>query len=191
MNDKLSHEQNEQIVNALNKAIADGPWEESNFLKILGKNLVELRDKFVEELGIALQEPAKIQSQLIRRSASTDAQQEVYVSLYSSDGINLQSWERIIANLPRQMISRPIYANEDALKEIIKTKENKLNEAYVAIYINQSDILTLPPDKSPVDKLGTVLLCLKDKTLNLESITKVVHVSGIYHYLNGRLIKNS
>ena len=88
------------------------------------------------------------------------------------------------------MISRPIYADEEDVKAVLKTKENKQNEAYVAIYINQSDILPLPPDKASVDKLGKVLLSLKDKTLNLDNISRFVHLSGVYRYANGRLIKN-
>jgi intracellular multiplication protein IcmQ len=190
MKDKLSDEQNEAILKALNDAIDKGPWDKSNFLKVIGKNLIEIRDTFLSQLGANSQAQLKAESHLANRIALRSGQQEVYVSLYSSDGINLQSWDRIVANLPRQMISRPIYADEEDAKAIIKTKENKQNEAYVAIYINQSDILLLSPDKAPVDKLGKVLLSLKDKTLNLDNISRFVHISGSYRFVNGHLIKN-
>lgn len=64
-------------------------------------------------------------------------------------------------------------------------------KAYVAIYISQSDILHLSADKAPVDKLGKPLLTLKDKSISLENISRFVHVSGVYRYSNGRLIKNA
>ena len=190
MKDKLSDEQNEAILKALNDAIEKGPWEQSNFLKVIGKNLIEIRDGFLNQLGASSQAQLKAESHLANRIALRSGQQEVYVSLYSTDGINLQSWERIVANLPRQMISRPIYADEEDIKAVLKTKENKQNEAYVAIYINQSDILALSPDKASVDKLGKALLSLKDKTLNLDNISRFVHLSGVYRFANGHLIKN-
>jgi intracellular multiplication protein IcmQ len=103
----------------------------------------------------------------------------------------MQSWERILMNLPKQMISRPIYADEMDLQSLIRTKENKTNEAYVCMHVNQSDILPLPKDKVPIDKLGKSLLTLKDKSLRLDSIRYFVHQSGSYQYSRGRLIKSS
>lgn len=191
MKDRLSDEQNEAILKALNDAIEKGPWDKSNFLKVVGKNLIEIRDVFLNQLGASSNAQLKAESHLANRIALRSGQQEIYISLYSADGSNIQSWEKIVSNLPRQMISRPIYADEADVKEFLKTKENKQNEAYVAIYINQADILPLSPDKAPVDKLGKMLLSLKDKTLNLENISRFVHISGVYKYDRGRLSKVS
>lgn len=187
MKDKLSDEQNEAILQALNKAIDEGPWDASNFLKMLGKNLIGIRDDFLNQLGASTQAQLKAQTHLENQMAKRSNQQEIYVSLYSADGSNLQSWERIVTNLPRQMISRPIYANEDDVKELVRLKENKVNEAYVAIYINKDDILFLSPDKTLMDKRGKPLLSIKDKTLYLENISRFVHLSGVYQWVKGRL----
>ena len=191
MKEKISDEQNKAILQALNDAIEKGPWQQSNFLRVIGKNLVEMRDGFISQLNAGSQAQLKAASHVANRIALRSGQQEIYISLYSSDGLNLQSWEKIIANLPKQMISRPIYADEEDMKAILKTKENKQNEAYVAIYINQADILLVSSDKASVDKLGKTLLNLKDKTLNLSNISRFVHLNGIYGYANSRLIKNS
>jgi intracellular multiplication protein IcmQ len=88
------------------------------------------------------------------------------------------------------MISRPIYTEEVHVKSLLKTKENKLNEAYVAIYVNKADVIPLPPGKELVDKLGSPLLTLKDKTLDIENITRFIHASGVYQFVRGRLIKD-
>ncbi|TAL59948.1 MAG: Dot/Icm secretion system protein IcmQ [Legionella sp.] len=189
MNDKLTDEQNDAILKTLNETIDKGPWEKSSFLKVIGKNLRQIREEFIRMLGARTSAQLKAESHLANRVALRSGQQEVYVSLYSADGSNLQSWERIVANLPRQMISRPIYADEEHIKEILKIKENKINEAYVAIYINQLDILPLSAEKSSFDKLGRALLSLKDKTLNLENISRFVHQTGVYRYERGHLIK--
>jgi intracellular multiplication protein IcmQ len=189
MKEILSDQQIEAILKALDEAIKDGPWEQSNFLRAIGKNLNEIRENFVAQLGTRTQEQVKQDAYMVNRMALRSGQKEVFVSLYSADGSNIQSWERIVANLPRQMISRPIYADEEHVKEIIKTKENKQNEAYIGIFINQTDIIPLTPDKALSDKLGNPLLTLKDKTLDLENISRFVHTSGVYQFSRSRLIK--
>lgn len=190
MKDQLTDEQSAAILKALNEAIETGPWEESSFLRVIGKNLQQIRDEFIGLLSNRNQAQLRAESNLANRVALRSGQQEVYISLYSADGSNIQSWEKIVTNLPRQMISRPIYADEENIKDILKIKEHKINEAYVAIYINKDDILSLGADKLPKDKLGNTLLNLKDKTLNLDNISRFVHVTGVYRFERGHLIKN-
>ncbi len=187
MKDELSKQQSDDILKALDEAIEEGPWEASNFLRVIGKNLHEIRDVFAAESNTTPGETSGIVSHLANRIALRSGQQEVFVALYSSDGSNVSSWERILMNLPKQMISRPIYADEEDIKALIRTKLNKINEAYVSMYINQSDILFLSPDKTPVDKLGKPLLSLKNKSLNLDNINRFIHQSGTYHYAHARL----
>lgn len=191
MKDKLSTFQINAILKALNDAIEEGPWEESNFLRAIGKNLREIRDNFSDKINAVEINQSKEIAELAKRTAIRSGMKEIFVALYSSDGTKLQSWERILINLPRQMISRPIYAEEADVKAIIRTKENKNNEAYVSMYINQSDVLQLPPDKIPVDKLGKPLLTLKDRSLTLDNINQFVCSSGTYQYVHGRLVKIS
>lgn len=191
MKEILSDQQNEAILNALDEAINNGPWDQSNFLRAIGKNLTDIRENFVNQLDTRTRQQIKADTHLANRMALRSGQLEVFVSLYSADGTNFQSWERIVSNLPRQMISRPIYANEEHVREIIKLKENKQNEAYLGIYINQTDVIPLSPDKTLSDKLGNVLLTLKDKTLDLENISRFVHSTGVYQFDRGRLLKES
>ena len=190
MKDELSEQQTDAILKALDDAIEHGPWDKSNFLRVIGKNLREIRDGFANQLYAPGQDTSKIASHLANRIALRSGQQEIFVALYSSDGANIQSWERILVNLPKQMISRPIYASEEDIKALIRTKENKTNEAYVSMYISQGDILQMSADKIPVDKLGKPLLTLKDKSLSLDNINRFVHISGTYQYGQGRLVKH-
>lgn len=191
MKDELSEQQTDAILKALDEAIGAGPWDESNFLRVIGKNLREIREGFANKLNAPELEKSRIAAHLANRIALRSGQQEIFVALYSSDGANLQSWERILVNLPKQMISRPIYANEEDIQAIIKTKTNKNNEAYVSMYISQSDILELSPDRTPKDRLGKPLLTLKDKSLSLDNINRFVHTTGTYQYGQGRLIRNT
>ncbi len=189
MNKQLTDEQSEAILKALNEAIDTGPWDKSNFLKVIGKNLNEVRDVFLADLGAPTSAQLKAESHLANQTSLRAGLQEIYVSIYSSSGGDITSWERIISNLPRQMISRPIYGDEEDVKTAIKNKEQKVNEAYVAIFISKNDILQLPPDKTPIDKWGKQLLALKNRSLNVDNISRFVHSSGTFKYERGRLSK--
>jgi intracellular multiplication protein IcmQ len=189
MKDQLSEEQIETIRKAMDEAIEKGPWDKSNFLRLIGKNLAAIRDGFLNKLGKRTQAQLKADAKLADTLAQRGNQKEVYVSLYSATGADFTSWERIVANLPRQMTSRPIYAEEEDLKGIIRQKENKMNEAYVAIYVLQTDIITLSVDKTSVDKLGKSLLTLKAGCLILDNVSRFVHQTGDYRLERGRLIK--
>jgi intracellular multiplication protein IcmQ len=191
MKDKLTKQQTDAILEALDKAIETGPWNESNFLRVIGKNLQGIRDNFANLLNGGSDQQSGVETISPHQAALRATQKEIFIALYSSEGSNLQSWERILANLPRQLVSRPIYDEEEGVKYLIKSKENKTNEAYVVAYVSQVDILNIQSDKGPVDKFGKPLMTIKDRSLNLDNISRFVHISGIYLYKKGRLIKES
>lgn len=188
MNDKLTNEQAQAILKALNDSIENGPWDKSNFLRVIGKGLEGIRDDYLNQLNGQQIQEKKAEDRAAASKIVKEGEQEIFVSVYCFGGTSLQSWERIILNLPRQMISRPVYADEQSVVNLIKSKENRLNEAYLAITVNQSDILQLAEDKIPYDKFGKPLLALKDRSLNLDKISRFVHNGISYNYQNGRLI---
>lgn len=191
MKDRLSDEEAQALLKSLNELVEQGPWDKSNFLKAIGKNITKIRDDLVEKVGAPTPVEMHAQAQAAKQSALRTNQQEVFVSLYSSKGTDMSAWERIVTNLPRQMVSRPIYADEKDVQSSIKHKEHQINEAYVAIFIDKSAVLELSEEKTSHDKLGNKLLSLKDKSLNLDSISRFVHLTGIYQLESGRLLKKS
>jgi len=188
MNDDLNQKAKD-VLQALNDLIKGHPWDESNFLKVMGRELRKIRDDLTAQTNAPKPDEANVASRLARKIALHSGQQEIFIALYSLDGSNLQTWERIVVNLRKQMISRPIYSNENDIKSWIKTKDNKINEGYLSIYVSQTDLLAIAEDKAPIDKLGKKLLVLKDNTINLDNIHHFVHESGTYRYAHGRLVK--
>ncbi len=186
---ELSKEQADEILKILDSLVSSSGWDSSMFLRVINKSLQAIRDDFSAKVDAVYHlGQNEITSNLANRVAIRTGQQEVYVSLYSSDGENIQSWERIVVNLPKHTVSRPIYASEEDLNQMIRHKENKINEAYVSVCVNHSDILSIG-DKTPYDKLGKPLLTLKDRSITLQNINRFVHVSGVYFFDHGRLIK--
>lgn len=191
MVEKTTKEQVESVLQALNRALEVGPWKETTFLRVIGKNLQKIRDDLQNELNpsAAVMESNK-SSNLLDRVAARGGQKEIFISLYTAGGDNLQVWERLLANLPKQVISRPIYANEEDVRELIRCKANNINEAYISVFVKDDDILDIPNDKIPKDRFGKALLMLKDKSIAVDNISRFVHTFGTYTYHKGRLIKS-
>lgn len=189
MKNELSKVQVDTILKALNHMVDEGPWESTPFLREIGKKIVHLRDGFLTPIQSYKQLQSKHASDALNASAIKEDQQEIFISLYCAQGETLLSWERILMNLPQQLISRPIYAVEDDIRAAIRNKSNKINEAYVSIVINKASIMELDPAKMPIDKLGKGLLTLKDKVMTVDCIQRFVHDSDVYRFKNGRLIK--
>ncbi len=187
---KLSDEQVETLLNAFKHALEHGPWASSALLRVLGKKLQGIHDAFEASVGLEKEAQAKKEEEHHSKKKLSETQKEVFVALYSSDGTNLRAWEQILVNLPRQMVSRPIYENEEDLKRAIRERNNQVNEGYVAIFIEQSNILPMPADRTPKDRLGTSLLTLKDKSLSVKQIVRFVHLNHVYTYTKGRLVKD-
>ncbi|MDF1826789.1 MAG: Dot/Icm secretion system protein IcmQ [Legionellaceae bacterium] len=186
---KLSEKQVHTVLDALRELLEQGPWNNSAFLRVLGKKIQKSHDDFAERAGRAAQTENHQTTQHKKIQAPSETQQEVFIALYASDGGKLESWEKILANLPQQAVSRPVYADQKAIEKAFKERRNHLNEAYVAIYIMRDFILPTPMDKTPKDRFGTELLTLKNKALALDNIMRFVHASGEYQYKKGRLIK--
>lgn len=188
---KLSEKQINVVLDSLRELVEQGPWHKSAFLRVIGKKLQKIQDNFIERVGGARQHTALQSLAQHAQPARGTTQKEIFIGLYSSDGTNLQSWEQILQNLPRQAISRPVYAKEADIQKIVKEKKNRINEGYVVMYVNQQAILPTPLDKTPKDKFGTVLLTLRDKALSLDNIVRFVHATGVYAYRKGRLIQDA
>jgi intracellular multiplication protein IcmQ len=178
-----------QTLQALNEVLIAKSWDESSLITMIHKKLSVMRDDIATKIAKAEEGETGSPEYLAHRAHLSTSHKLVYISLYSVEGVSLDSWERIIANLQRQIVSRPVYANEEDVQNIIKTKEKKINEAYVSFYVNQLDVLELHADKIPLDKLGKPMLVLKDKAIDLENIEYFFHLSGKYRYSRGRLSK--
>lgn len=186
---KVSDKQVNAVLASLRDLLERGPWSNSAFLRVLGKKLQKGHDEFAERAGRAEQAKFHKTTEHKQTQGPSETQQEVFVALYTSDGGNLESWEKILINLPRQAISRPVYAEKQAIEKVFKERRNHLNEAYVMMYVARDAILPTAMDKTLKDRFGTELLTLKNKALMLENIIRFVHATGEYRYKKGRLIR--
>lgn len=190
MSTKPTEEQSAAVLAALDEALAQGEWAASSFLVQIGKKLKQLRDDFAKA---QTDDDPNLQNTSINSEKMTTHQRaemvKVFIALYAFNGGILQSWERVIANLPTQVISRPVYAVEDDLIANFRAKTKSVNDAYVSVYINPTDILERSTEKSSVDKLGKPLLSIKNNAVQLSNLSEFKHQSGTYSYVKGHLVR--
>lgn len=183
--EELSKQKLQEIADALDRVVSDLPWQQSVFLKALGKKFETIRDEFVESSGLKPKEAATHAKK--DPFALKDDEIEVYVALYNAQGTDLKQWAKIISNISTLSISRPTYSTEQAVREMIRSSANILNEGYVSVHIHKGDIIAAPEDRAPRDKLGNILLMLKENIITVSDVRKFYHKSGIYTLKKGEL----
>lgn len=178
-----------ELIRLLDETIANGQWDGGLFFQAAGKKLRDLSEKLKQELDMSeAQQPTP--TEIIDYVKQKSGLVEVYISVYCSEGTNILRWESVLANLPKQVVGRPIYKREKDIKDIIASKENPINDAYVLAYISEMDILKPSfKEKALVDRFGHELVRLKDNMIKPENITKLIHLMGEYAYRNGKLVK--
>ena len=187
-----------EFLEALDESLEKGPWDTTLFLRAVGKKLRDARTKLAIALGVAIPEesPQEIASKQTTQAAlaaqmaqQRGEQKEIFILMYCADGGSLTRWEKLLLSLEKQVVSRPIYANESDVRETIRAKKLADNEAYVSAYINKSDLLPVPADKIPRDRQGHPLLILKDGRFNNRLIHRFYHKSGVYAYRDNKLYR--
>jgi intracellular multiplication protein IcmQ len=180
---------NLELIRELDELISNGKWEGGLFFLAAGKKLRALSETLKAELQLS-PEQQPTSTEVIDFVKQKSGLLEIYISVYCAEGRNLQKWEIVLASLPRQIVGRPVYKREKDIRETINTKENPVNDAYAIAYVTEMDILKPSfRDKALVDRFGHELIRLKDNSLKIENITRLVHLSNNYAYRKGILTK--
>lgn len=180
-----------RLLKALDTAIAEGSWDGGLFFQAAGKKLRDIRDRIKEDLNVDIGSDASAPETAVSTVMKYSGLIDVYVSLYCSEGSNIQRWEAILTTISRQAITRPIYKKEKDVKEVLSTKEMKTNDAYIIAYVNENSITKTLSGKPLLDRYGHELLVLKENSIVVENIAKFIHTSGEYTYEKGKLVKLS
>ncbi|NBX84538.1 MAG: Dot/Icm secretion system protein IcmQ [Gammaproteobacteria bacterium] len=182
---KLTLEEVQKVQDIMNQLLAEKDWEQATYLKILREELQKIYTTFNELAGQVysqVSEEAQAQAQLLNFD-KTDYKL-VYISVYSSEGVNLDAWQRIIINLPKQFITRAIYENEYDVQDAIKMAPIFANAAYVAIWVEKNLILSSEDFPPQFDKLGNQLINLRDRAVQLNKIDFFWNNMSKYRWIN-------
>ena len=115
---------------------------------------------------------------------------EVYISLFQSDGYNINKWSMQLRSLDRYVVGRPVYQHEaDAQKRVRLREAATANEAYVVVAIKKSDIQPANAFATTLkDQFDLPLLSLKETAVRNGRINAFVHQGKRYGFVDGQLV---
>lgn len=189
MSPMLNDEQTQTIFSALEDMAKSVVWQQSTFLRSIGKQVLHLQTQFQELITRSTQvTPNRYTKMTSAMSAAlSDKKVSIYIALYSTKGTDFNTWLHILNNLPANLVSRPIYATEKEARAAVRAKPNPDNEAYLCVEIGESHIVTLPQDKTPLDKLKQPLIVIKGQPIAAQYTGVFVHKGVRYKFIEGHL----
>lgn len=185
--DKL-REQINKFEATYNDLLSDNRWQQTPFLKVMHSKLTQLKNELtsiIESSGIQEKTTPKLEKVALPESEDF---QKLFIYLYSSDGKKIDSWQRVVANIDKQFISRPIYLEEADVQHAVLHAPVTFNAGYVAIWVDKNFINIVLDEDKPKDKYGRELVSLKDNAIILEKIDYFWNNFVQYHWLKDKLI---
>ena len=173
---------NKALVKIFDELLEKGDWHSTLFLKVSGQRILKLREKAQALLDGALQDSAPLEEVF-----DTTGYILVYVSLFHMGGGSPKDWQGRLKSLSGYAVSRPIYEKEEHVQAVIRNKDSPENEAYVAVWIKEDQVLSRTGERAKKDSFGHPLLVLRSEALKNARIEFFVHQGTIYTYDGSRL----
>ncbi|OGT48791.1 MAG: Dot/Icm secretion system protein IcmQ [Gammaproteobacteria bacterium RIFCSPHIGHO2_12_FULL_38_11] len=175
------------VITAVDHVMSGGDWESSLFLRNTIKPLIAIKTEAELELS-------KLKIKASEQSASIQTLSEdettVYISLFQSDGYNINKWAMQLRSLDRYIVGRPVYQNEADIEKRIRLRAaGSGNEAYVVVIVKKNDIQSNVNAAPLKDQFDHSLLLLKEAALKRGQIIAFVHQGARYHFVDGQLVK--
>lgn len=177
---------NDKLISLMRDLMTTGNWEDSLFLRTAHKKLEELTSQAMalsKQLDSSHLDPSQKHKNL-----PIEGYISVFVSLYQFDAYNLVKWGKTLKNIKDYSVNRPIYRIEEHVQEMLRSKQGSAREAYVSIYVKESDLIPPYTGKIAEDRFGHELLTLREGSLSSENIIKFVHLNKSYTFENESLI---
>lgn len=172
----------QNVIKTVDSVLAAGDWDDSLFLRNAIKPLRQIRDEAQLVLGELKHQGAEESFEL---PSVPENRLELYVSLYQAEGYDLRKWAAQLDSLPNHMVGRPVYADEDNVKGMIRKKSAQAAEAYVVIEVDQDQVI---PGVQQQDRLGSPLVALMEGAVSVAHIREFVHMGQRYYFKNHRLV---
>lgn len=111
-----------------------------------------------------------------------DDEMYIYIYLFNANGRNAISWRQLLASraLIDHSINRPIYAKENCVEELIRSKATPEQHAYVKAIVKKADVLMLEEESILRDKLGHPIIRIKHGALNVDNVIEFMHQGVAY-----------
>jgi hypothetical protein len=113
----------------------------------------------------------------------------VYVYLYNSQGLLLQTWINMLTPklFYEYSVNRPIYLHKSQIEKLINSKTNCVQHAFLTVVVKKNEILQT--ESSTKDVLGNSMAKVKEGSLRYEKFVVMTHNNQEYKLSAGRLVK--
>ncbi len=175
-----------EVIAALDRVINLGDWETSAFLRHAVKKLKQMRE---EAWKLSLQLQGKTEEEAVEPPKLEAGMAPVYISIFQHKAHSYKDWEYQLNNLPQYVFGRPIYREEKAVQQSIRTKLMQTSDAYVCVGVAEKAIQIEEFHPSSQDKWGNRLLQLIPGAVRKENILEFVYVNKRYYFVNGKLVE--
>ncbi len=185
-------EENKDILKKLIKLIDEllnsDDWNKGIYLQTISGKIKELRQEanaLVEEIAGSENVGA------VGAASKSTGFINIFVSLYQADAKNLMMWARTLKRINEFSTSRPVYRNEDSIKQLIRARPDPTKEGYAIVHVKETDLIKPYSGKQLADRFGNELLTIREGAIKSENISKFVHGVNVYKYENGELTLES
>jgi len=171
--EKIFKEYLQKFHDTYREMLSNEHWEDSPFMKVLHAKLSKVIAEFDEIIGVSSSEKIEqVVDDSLEREANYLSQDMrlVYIYLYTSEGKTLAAWERVISNISKQYVSRPIYLVEDDVQGSAQFSPILINAGYIAVWVKSSAIIVEDEAHQIKDKFGKRLITLKDRSVDIKNI---------------------
>lgn len=176
------------VIVSCESLLKAGDWENSLFLRSQAKRIQTIKNEAEDELKFLQQKKAEKKAGF-GQVALQESEREVYISLFQSDGYNLDKWAMQLRSLSRYVVGRPVYDKEEDIQKRIRLRASPVSEAYVVVGVKKADIKEDTFDIPVQDQYGHTLLQLSDAAVERGEIIAFVHQGIRYRLVEGSLVK--
>ncbi len=166
-----------EIIDMITRLEQAGAWDDSPFLQNLIKPYRQMR----EELTQLLQQSALDSEVTDKPVVAKAGYRLIYVSLYQSQGRDLEKWLRMLKTLFAYTLSRPVYTQEAPIQEIMRAKVGQSTYAYAIGQVKEEDVLSTAEGERRKDQFGNELLVLAKDAVCFENLIEFVHLKKRYN----------
>lgn len=174
-----------RFISIVDETLVAGEWQTTHLLRSMEKKLKGLREEAVQ-IDAQLKEKAMVKS-LGFTSASLSGFETVFVSVYQQDFNDLRKWERMLKSITDYSVTRPVYKEEEHIKEMIRGRPDPNKEGYIAVLVKKEDIVGAALGKPATDKSGFELLNIKEGGVKSAGIQRFVLGEKSYEFIDGSL----
>lgn len=177
-----------KLVKLIDELLDSDAWTKGIYLQTISTKIAELRT----EVNTLLEEIAGSENVgVVGAAPKTTGNINVFISLYQADAKNISMWQKTLKRINEFSTSRPVYRDEESVKQLIRGRPDPSKEGYAVIQVKEADLIKPYTGKQLADRFGNELLTVREGSIKPENVVKFVHGANIYKFENGELILES